>query len=111
MGGDAGAWARGVLVIFYGTHYPMLCAHTPPHTHTCPSVGVCQACTCMHGYIHVHKSVAGSRIYSRACSNSPSSLQKLDSIHPFHYWECLLHIRTWAGLEGDRFKPLLVGEG
>lgn len=48
MGGDAGAWARGVLVIFYGTHYPMLCAHPP--THTCPSVGVCQACT--YAWVH-----------------------------------------------------------
>lgn len=53
MGGDAGAWARGVLVIFYGTHYPMLCAHPP--THTCPSVGVAKPAP-MHGYIHVHKS-------------------------------------------------------
>ena len=70
VGGEAGPWARGVLVIFYGTHYPLLCVHTP-HPHTCPSVGMCQACTCVH--VYVHKSVAGSGIYSRACSNSPSS--------------------------------------
>lgn len=97
-------------MIFYGTHYPMLCARAHTHlTHVsqCTGVPSLHLCAC----VHVHKSVAGSGIYSRACSNSPSSLQKLDSIHPFHYWECLLHIRTWAGLEGDRYKPLLVGEG
>ena len=49
VGGAAGALARGVLVISYGTHYPMLCVHTP-HPHTCPSVGMFQACTCVHVY-------------------------------------------------------------
>lgn len=61
MGGEAGAWARGVLVIFYGTHYPMLCVHTP-HTHMsqCRDVPSLHLCAC----IHVHKSIAGSGIYS-----------------------------------------------
>lgn len=73
VGGEAGAWARGVLVIFYGTHYPMLCVHPPPpppHMPQCRDVPSLHLCAC----VHVHKSVAGSGIYSRACSNSPSSL-------------------------------------
>lgn len=63
VGGDAGACARGVVVIFYGTHYPMLCMHThthPTHVSQCRGVPSLHLCAC----VHVHKSVAGSGIYS-----------------------------------------------
>lgn len=81
----------------------VVCTPSPTHVSQCRGVPSLHLCMGTYMCTECRKALeptVGLLQLTRAFT-------KLDPIHPFHYWECLLHIRT-CRWEGDRSSPYRV---